>query len=129
MLQPDFKRCVIGLFLLLVGCKDLTLTDQSYQRVHIDNFSAPVRSLMPGRQSYPNAIRLRVNGTIDRPVVLSIYQLSGQVRYPVLQDSLPAGTYVNRSLRQDFYSRDQVELLVSGSSITTGSLTIEWYCQ
>lgn len=129
MLKPNFTSYAVGLALLLVGCRDLTLTDQSYQRVHIDNFSAPIRSLMPGRQNYPNAMTLQINGTINQPVVLSVYQLSGQTRYPVLQDSLPAGTYTNRILKQDFYSRDQVELQVSGSSTTTGSLIIEWYCQ
>ncbi len=128
-LSSFLKGCTVGAASLLLSCKDLTLTDQSYQRVHVANFSVPIRSLMPGRETYPGSMTLRVSGTVDRPVVLSIYQLSGQSRYPVLTDSLPAGTHTNRSLRQDFYSRDEVELQVSGSPATTGSLDIEWYRQ
>lgn len=122
--------CVISLSLWLAGCREVTLLDRSYQRLYIDNFSTPLQSRLPARQKYPNSMTLWVTGTVDRAVTLSVYYLeAGKPTYPVLRDSLNAGTYVDHQLSQDFYSRDEVELQVTGAPGTTGSLNIEWYCQ
>ncbi|MBD2703905.1 hypothetical protein IC229_24890 [Spirosoma sp. BT702] len=121
---------LISLGFWLVSCREVTLLDRSYQRLYIDNFTTPVRSRLAAREKYPSNMTLRITGTINRPVALSVYYLeAGQPRYPALQDTLAAGTYTDRQLSQDFYSREEVELQVTGFPGTTGSLTMEWYCQ
>lgn len=122
--------CAVSVSLGLAGCREVTLLDRSYQRLYIDNFSTPLYAHLPARQKYPNSMTLRISGTVNRPVTLAVYYLeSGKPTFSALRDSLTAGTYTNRQLSQDFYSREEVELQVTGAPGTTGSLNIEWYCQ
>lgn len=73
---------------------------------------------------------IRVSGTISRPVVVAVDLLtSGQGRQPVRRDTLVAGTYADKYVRGDFYSKEATELVVTGAPGTTGSLTIDWYAQ
>ena len=115
----------------LVGCREITTIDKPYQRVLINNFSAPLRTLLPARNNfYPNRLTIQVNGTISKPVMLSVDQFGAdQKRIRVRRDTLAAGTYTNKAFSDDFYSQDAVELLVTGAPGATGSLIIEWYAQ
>ncbi len=116
------------LLFALTGCRELTTIDRSYQRVLINDFSAPIRTLLPPLDDYPNSMTLRVSGTISQPVTLSVDQLtSGQGRQRVRRDTLAAGTYTNRYFGGDYYSKEEAELVVTGTPGATGSLTIEWY--
>lgn len=121
---------VISLSLWLTGCREVTLLDSTYQRLFIDNFSAPIHSRLSAREKYPSSMTLRVSGTISQPVFITVYYLeAGQLKYPALQDTLAAGDYTDRQMRRDFYSREEVELQVTGAPRATGSLSMEWSCQ
>lgn len=121
----------------LPGCREFTTINRPYQRVLINDFSAPVRTLLPPYTDYPNSLAnfpnsltLRVSGTISRPVTLAVDQLTpGQGRQRVRRDTLAAGTYTNKLFGGDYYSKDDTELTVTGTPGATGSLTIEWYRQ
>lgn len=118
------------LLLALIGCRELTTIDRSYQRVLVNDFSAPLRTLLPAYDAQPNYLTIRVSGTINRPVMLAVDQLtSGQGRYRVRRDTLAAGTYTDKYFSGDYYSKDETELVVTGTPGATGSLTIEWYRQ
>jgi hypothetical protein len=131
MKRPALTRLfAISLCFGLLSCREVTLLDRAYQRLSIDNFSAPLRSRLPNREKSPNSMTLRASGTISQPVFLAVYYLkAGQPTYPALQDTLAAGTYTGWQVRQDFYSREEVELQVTGAPGATGSLTLEWSCQ
>lgn len=127
---PNCPSAIISFLLLLalVGCRELTTVDRPYQRVFIDNFSAPLRTVLPAVDYYPSTLTIRVSGDVSQPVILAVDQLaSGQKRYPVRRDTLIAGTYTNQYFGGDHYSKEEVELVVTGTPGTTGSLTIEWY--
>ena len=118
------------LLFLLTGCRELTTVDRPYQRVLINDFSAPLRTLLPAIDSNPSSITLRVSGTVSRPIILAVDQLvSGQGRYPIRRDTLAAGTYTNKYFGGDYYSKEDTELMVTGTPGASGSLTIEWYRQ
>jgi hypothetical protein len=122
--------CAISLWFGLISCREVTLLERSYQRLTINNFSTPLRSRLPNREKYPSSLTLRASGTISQPVFLSVYYLdAGKPTYPALQDTLAASTYTDWQIRQDFYSREEIELQVTGAPGTTGSLALEWYCQ
>ncbi|GAB3755912.1 hypothetical protein [Spirosoma pomorum] len=122
--------CAISLWFGLISCKEVALLDRTYQRLSIDNFSAPLRSRLPNRENFPSSITLRASGTISKPVFVTVFYVqAGRPTYPALQDTLAAGTYTDWQIRQDFYSREEIELQVTGAPGTTGSLTLEWYCQ
>ena len=125
------RICVLALLLLtLTGCREFTTVDRPYQRVLINDFSAPLRTLLPAHDDYPNSIRLRVNGAISRPVVLTVNLLTvNQVRQFARRDTLAAGAYVDKDFGGDFYSKEETELVVTGAPGTTGSLSIDWYVQ
>ena len=124
------RLCAISLCFGLISCREVTLLDRSYQRLSIDNFSAPLRSRLPNREKFPSSLTLRASGTISQPVFVAVYYLeAGQPTYPALQDTLAAGTYTDWQMRQDFYSQEEIELQVTAAPGTTGSLTLEWYCQ
>lgn len=131
MKRPILTRLyAISLCFGLINCREVILLDRSYQRLSIDNFSAPLRSRLPNREKFPSSLTLRVNGTISQPVFVAVYYLqAGQPTYPAWQDTLAAGTFTDWQMRQDFYSREEVELQVTGAPATTGSLTLEWSCQ
>ena len=68
---------------------------------------------------------LRLSGIISQPIFVAVYYLeAGQIKYPAWQDTLATGAYTNRQMRQDFYSREEVELQVTSAPGTTGSLTL-----
>ncbi len=125
------RSSVVIPFLLLfalVSCREVTTIDRPYQRVLIDNFSVPLRTLLPAVDYQPNTLTIRISGTISRPVALTVDQLdSGQRRSAVRRDTLAAGTYTDRYFGSDYYSKGEVELVVTGTPGATGSLTIEWY--
>ncbi|GAB3281390.1 hypothetical protein GCM10027347_57010 [Larkinella harenae] len=113
-----------------MGCRDLTLIDRSYQRVIVQDFSAPLRTLLPPYEGTPYSLTLRISGTINGPVWLAVDQLEGnQGRYAIRRDTLKAGTYTGTSLTGDYYSNQATELLITGEAGTTGNLLIEWYRQ
>lgn len=128
-----FQIRTLSALLLLsvsVGCREITTIDKPYQRVIVNNFSAPLRSLLPASDGRPNRLTIQVSGTISKPVMLAVDQFgSDQKRVRVRRDTLATGTYTNKAFGDDFYSNDRVELLVTGSPGATGSLTIEWYAQ
>lgn len=121
---------VMWLLFAQVGCREFTTVDRPYQRVLINDFSAPLRTLLPARTKYPASLTIRVSGTISQPVTLAVDLLtSGQGRQSVRRDTLLAGTYADKYVGGDFYSKEATELVVTGAPGTTGSLTIEWYAQ
>jgi hypothetical protein len=123
-------RTLVALLFLffLIGCREITTIDKAYQRVLIDNFSAPLRTLLSARDGNPNRLIIRVSGTISKPVMLAVDQLgTDQKPVRVRRDTLAAGTYINKGFGDDFYSNDPVELTVTGAPGATGSLTVEWY--
>ncbi|MCY7357762.1 MAG: hypothetical protein LH609_09880 [Rudanella sp.] len=126
-----FQNRTVTLLLFLsalASCRDITTIDKYYQRVLINNFSAPLRTLLPARNNNPNRLTLRVSGTISKPVMLAVDQFGSDLkRVRVRRDTLAAGTYTNKGFSDDFYSQDAVELLVTGMPGATGSLTIDWY--
>lgn len=125
-----FSLCAICIGLGLTSCREVALMDRSYQRLYIDKFSTTLRSRLPARQKSPSSMTLRTTGTVSQPVKLAVYYLGADLqRYPALQDSLTAGTYKDHQITQDFYSTEEVELRVISAPGTTGSLSIEWYCQ
>lgn len=134
-MKPVFRqrvnRATLLLFLFaVVGCKEVIVLNRTYQRIRITDFSIPVRTVLPPPKAYPNSMTIRVSGTISQPVTMHVDPLkSGQGSYPIRRDTLAAGTYTDKSFRSDFYSTSQTELVVTGAPGTTGSLTIEWFCQ
>lgn len=131
MTKAHLNRTVnAGLLLFaLISCREMTIIDRPYQRVLINNFSAPVRTLLPARDDSPNSITIRVSGTISQPVTIVVNQLTTTGRQFVRRDSLAAGTYTNTYFGGDYYSKEQTELVVTGAPGATGSLTINWYLQ
>lgn len=131
MKRPIFTRlCAISLCFGLINCREVTLLDRSYKRLSIDNFSAPLHSRLPNREKFPSSMTLRASGNISQPVFVAVYHLTaGLPTYPALQDTLAAGTHTDWQIRRDFYSQEEVELQVTAAPGTTGSLTLEWYCQ
>jgi hypothetical protein len=114
----------------MTGCREVVTSDRSYQRVLINNFSAPIRTILPPNDGIPSSLKLRISGTISQPVMLAVDLLNmGQGRSAIRRDTLAAGTYANKLLSSDFYSRTKTELIVTGKPGTTGSLTIEWSAQ
>ena len=110
------------------GCRELTTVDRSYQRVVVNDFSAPLRTLLPAFNGSPSSITLQISGTVSQPVTLVINQLvPGQGRQLVRRDTLAAGTYTDRYIGGDYYSREETELVVTGAPGATGSLTIDWH--
>lgn len=118
----------ILLFFALTNCREVFNADRPYQRVLVNDFSIPLKTLLPGRTTYPSKLTLRVNGSINKPVALAVNYLDSG-RSSVRRDTLAAGTYTDKTFRDDFYSKDQIELTVIGTPGTTGALTIEWYAQ
>ncbi len=112
----------------LSGCSEVLVVDRPYQRVLINSFATPLRTLLPGRVTNPSKLTIRVSGTISQPVALAVDYLNPGGA-PVRRDTLAAGTYADKIFRGDFYSKEQVQLLVTGTPGTVGSLTIEWYAQ
>lgn len=116
------------LLFALTACRELTTVDRSYQRVWINDFSVPLRTLLPAFNGSPNSITLRISGTVSQPVTLVINQLTpGQGRQLARRDTLAAGTYTDRYAGGDYYSKEETELVVTGAPGATGSLTIDWY--
>lgn len=116
------------LLAVMVGCREFSTINRPYQRVLIADFSAPLRTLLPAIGYYPNSLTLRVTGTVSQPVTLAVDQLAAdRKRYPVRRDTLAAGTYADKYLGGDHYSKESIELVVTAAPGTTGSLTIEWY--
>ncbi|WP_461053788.1 hypothetical protein [Spirosoma arcticum] len=132
MKKAYFNRTVAAGLLLfaLIGCREITTIDRPYQRVLINNFSTPIRTLLPARDDYPNSITIRVSGTVSQPVALVVNQLTATTgRQFVRRDTLVAGTYTNAYFGGDYYSKEQTELVVTGAPGATGSLSIDWYLQ
>ncbi|SOD82795.1 hypothetical protein [Spirosoma fluviale] len=122
------------LFLLppmLMCCREVTVLNRTSQRIHITDFSVPVRTVLPAPEPYPNSMTIRVSGTISQPVTMHVDPLTPSQggSYPIRRDTLAAGTYMDKSFQGDFYSTYQTELVVTGAPGTTGALTIEWFCQ
>ena len=116
-----------ALLLLLAGCREATISDIPYQRVLINDFSAPSLTKLPRFKGIPSSLRLRVDGSISHQVILSVDQLTnGSSREAVRRDTLAAGTYTNKYFGGDYYSSDELELIITSAPGTTGSLTIEW---
>ena len=114
----------------LTGCSDLTLVERPYQRLLIDDFSAPIHTALPPYDHYPNSLTLLINVTITKSIILTVDQLGGDKEpYTIRRDTLMAGTYANKRITGDHYSRQAVELTVKGDDSAEGSLTIEWYRQ
>lgn len=116
------------LWLLLTGCREVDLSDVVKQRVLINDFSQPIRTSLAEADHYPVYLTYRVNGTISRPVKLTVYRLSGPQKGGQVAPAtdLSAGTYNNRKFQQDFYESAPVELVITAEPGTTGSLDIEW---
>ena len=130
MNQIRLNRTTVVTLLLsaLMGCREVTIVNQSYQRVVINDFSAPLRTLLPSNNGIPNSLILRVSGTISQPVVLVVNNASTVGgKLSVRRDTLAAGSYTNKFFSGDYYSNEETELIVTGMSGTTGSLIIEWY--
>lgn len=114
----------------LTSCRDLTVVQRPYQRLLIDDFSAPIRTALPPYDHYPTSLTLLISGTITKSVILTVDQLeSDKGRYTIRRDTLMAGTYANKRLNGDHYSKQAVELTITGADSTVGNLTIEWYRQ
>ena len=119
---------VLLLSTLIGGCRELTIVERSYQRVLINDFSAPLRTLLPALNGSPSSITLRISGTVSQPVALVVNQLvPGQGRFPARRDTLAAGTYTDRYVGGDYYFKEETELVVTCAPGATGSLTIDWY--
>lgn len=129
--SPNSLTAVATLLLLSVftgGCRELVTLDRPHQRVFVTDFSAPVRTLLPPIDHYPSSITLRVSGTVSQPVLLAVDVLApGRGRSLARRDTLAAGTYANKTFRGDYYSKEEVELIITGTPGTSGSLTIDWY--
>jgi hypothetical protein len=120
----------VALLCAVTGCREVITTDRSYQRVLINDFSAPIRTILPPYGGSPSSLKLRISGTISQPVMLAVDLLNtSQGRLFVRRDTLTAGTYANKLLSGDFYSSTETELIVTGKPGATGSLTIEWSAQ
>ena len=116
------------LLFALTGCREVVTVDRLYQRVLINDFSAPVRTLLPPVGYQPYSITIRVSGTVSQPVLLAVDLLApGRGRSRVRRDTLAAGTYTGKTFKGDYYSKEETELVVTGSPGASGSLTIEWY--
>lgn len=125
------RIAAVAMFLgALTGCREVTTINRPYQRVFIDDFSAPLRTLLPPHNGFINSLTLRVSGTISKPVILAVnYESTVGGRLSVRRDTLAAGTYTNKFFRGDYYSNEETELTVTGMPGATGSLIIEWYRQ
>lgn len=127
LLFPGRAPAITLLLFALVGCREFTTIDRSYQRLLINDFSTPVRSLLPPPGGNPHSIRLRVSGTISQPVTLTVNQITlDRQRSTARRDTLVAGTYADRNFGGDFYGNTETELIVTGAPGTTGSLTVKW---
>lgn len=127
-----YPLTVIYLLVLfsLTGCRDLTVVERSYQRLLISDFSAPLRTSLPPYEGTPTSLTLLINGTISKPVIITVDQLGGsQGRYAIRRDTLMAGTYTDQRFRGDHYSNQAIEMIVTGADSAVGNLTIEWYRQ
>ncbi|GAB3910141.1 hypothetical protein GCM10028803_49360 [Larkinella knui] len=119
---------MVALLFTLTGCRDLTVVDRPYQRLLINDFSGPLRTVLPPYDGTPNTLTLRISGTISQPVFFAVDQVAGdQKRYTVRRDTLLAGTYTNNRFSGDYYSNQLTELVITGTAGTTGNLTVEWY--
>lgn len=131
MKQVSYKytlAVLVAILFVLTSCRDLTVVDRPYQRLLINDFSGPLRTLLPPYDGTPNTLTLRISGTISQPVFFAVDQLAGdQKRSVIRRDTLMAGTYTNKRFSGDYYSNQLTELIITGSAGTTGSLTVEWY--
>lgn len=111
----------------LIGCREFTTLNRPYQRVIINDFSVPFRTVLPPYDGTPSSLRLRVSGTISQSVILAVDQFdANQKQSPIRRDTLAAGTYTNKSFSGDYYSNRKTELVVTARPGATGSLTIDW---
>jgi len=126
-----FYQLVVSVALLfaLSGCREVVIGNRSQQHVTISNFSAPAQTRLPYRTDYPSFLKLRVSGTVDKPVFLAVDQVDGKMLYRALRDTLQAGTYNDWTAKQDYYGRGEAQLTVTGTPGTTGKLTVTWYTQ
>jgi len=126
-----FYRFIVSVALLfaLGGCREVVIGNRSQQHVTISNFSAPAQTRLPYRTDYPSFLKLRVSGTVDKPVFLAVDQVDGKMLYRALRDTLQAGTYNDWTAKQDYYGLGEAQLTVTGTPGTTGKLTVTWYTQ
>ncbi|KAA9347789.1 hypothetical protein [Larkinella humicola] len=125
-----FAMSALVFLVALPGCRDVSLVDRPYQRLMIQDFSEPLRTVLPPYDGVPNSLTLRISGTISKPVLIAVDQFGGsQGRQAVRRDTLMAGTHTDTLLRGDYYSNQSTELTVTGATGTVGNLTIEWYRQ
>lgn len=119
------------LICLLMGCQERVVVSSTRQTITVSDLSKTQTYTLRNTIGRAVNVQVSVNGTSSQAVKLAIRQRSpqGNPTTAVATIDLPAGTYVNKGSTHDYYSSDDLDMVISPSAGAKGKLDIEWSVQ
>ncbi|OIN55513.1 hypothetical protein [Arsenicibacter rosenii] len=118
---------MLGVASLLTACDERVIARSETQYFTVTDFANTIVSTLSPVDQRPNKLTIQIRGSLTKPVIMTVLKGGNPAAQKIYRrDSIAAGSSVSLSINEDYYENDTLQLRLTGSKSTTGSLTVEW---